>query len=192
MQGIKFIAGIKSFLIRSGIERIINEFKGAELVASVEEPHLLYKVVRNERFNFLIISKKMEREIPEKQLPAKSNTILISDSCTPEEVNTGYASIIEINDDKATIADKISSVAKQIAGDSFEEESSTLSEREQDIVRQIALGKTNKEIAEILFISTHTAMTHRKNITKKLGIKTVSGLTVYAILNKIITIEEAQ
>jgi DNA-binding CsgD family transcriptional regulator len=43
-----------------------------------------------------------------------------------------------------------------------------------------------------LFISSHTVMTHRKNITRKLGIKTISGLTVYAILNKLINVEELQ
>lgn len=67
---------------------------------------------------------------------------------------------------------------------------SDLSDREQDILREIALGKTNKEIADILFISAHTVITHRKNITRKLGIKSVSGLTVYAILNKIIQMDE--
>jgi len=65
-----------------------------------------------------------------------------------------------------------------------------LSEREKGIVREIALGRTNKEIADNLFISAHTVITHRKNITRKLGIKTVSGLTVYAILNKFIQMEE--
>jgi DNA-binding CsgD family transcriptional regulator len=54
----------------------------------------------------------------------------------------------------------------------------------------VALGFTNKEIAERLFISTHTFITHRKNITRKIGIKTVSGLTVYALLNHLIETEE--
>lgn len=65
-----------------------------------------------------------------------------------------------------------------------------LSERETEILRLVALGLTNNEISEKLFISVHTVMTHRKNITRKLGIKTVSGLTVYAILNKLIMAEE--
>jgi len=65
-----------------------------------------------------------------------------------------------------------------------------LSKREQDTLRLIALGLTQKEIADKLFISTHTVVSHRKNITRKLGIKTVSGLTVYAILNNLITMDE--
>jgi DNA-binding CsgD family transcriptional regulator len=66
----------------------------------------------------------------------------------------------------------------------------SLSDREKSVVREIALGRTNKEIADNLFISAHTVITHRKNITRKLGVKTVSGLTVYAILNKLIQMEE--
>jgi len=51
---------------------------------------------------------------------------------------------------------------------------------------------TSKEIAEKLFLSAHTVITHRKNITTKLGIKTISGLTVYAILNNIISIGDLE
>lgn len=68
--------------------------------------------------------------------------------------------------------------------------SSELTQREKTVVRQVSLGLTNKQIAEELFLSTHTVTTHRKNISSKLGIKSVSGLTVYAIVNNIITIEE--
>ena len=65
-------------------------------------------------------------------------------------------------------------------------ESSSLTEREIDVVKLVALGKINKEIADELCISIHTVISHRKNITEKLGIKSISGLTVYAILNKLI------
>jgi DNA-binding CsgD family transcriptional regulator len=61
-----------------------------------------------------------------------------------------------------------------------------LSSRETDILKEVAMGYSNKEIAERLFISINTVITHRKNITEKLGIKTISGLTVYALLNQLI------
>ena len=61
-----------------------------------------------------------------------------------------------------------------------------LSDREKEILISVTKGLTNKEIAEKLNISTHTVISHRKNITKKTGIKTVSGLTIYAISNRLI------
>ena len=48
----------------------------------------------------------------------------------------------------------------------------------------------NKEIANELIISTHTAISHRKNISEKLGIKTISGLTMYAVIKSIIDIND--
>lgn len=66
------------------------------------------------------------------------------------------------------------------------DENGELTAREIDVLKQVALGLSNKEIGDRLFISVHTVITHRKNITEKLGIKSISGLTVYAILNGII------
>jgi len=68
----------------------------------------------------------------------------------------------------------------------MEEEQEGLSNREIEVLKLVALGFTNKDIAEKLFISTHTVMSHRKNITEKLGVKSISGLTVYAIINNYI------
>ncbi len=59
----------------------------------------------------------------------------------------------------------------------------TLSQREIDVLRLVATGLINKEIAERLNISFNTVLSHRKNITAKLGIRSVSGLSVYAIMN---------
>ncbi len=65
-----------------------------------------------------------------------------------------------------------------------------LSPREIEILRLVASGFLNKEIADKCAISLHTVISHRKNITRKLQIKTVAGLTVYALLNDIISSED--
>ena len=61
-----------------------------------------------------------------------------------------------------------------------------LTKRETAVLIQLAQGKTNKEIANALNVSVHTIISHRKNITHKTGIKSVAGLTVYAMLNNLI------
>ncbi len=67
-----------------------------------------------------------------------------------------------------------------------------LSDREKEILVGVAKGLLNKEIADQYNISINTVITHRKNITRKTGIKTVSGLTVYAILNNLIDINSIE
>lgn len=67
-----------------------------------------------------------------------------------------------------------------------------LSDREREIVHCVVCGLSNKQIAEQLFISLNTVLTHRKNIARKLNIHSVAGLTIYAIVNKIVNIDELQ
>lgn len=67
-----------------------------------------------------------------------------------------------------------------------------LSDREKEILVCVAKGLINKEIADKLNISINTVITHRKNISRKTGIKTVPGLTVYAILNNLVDINSIE
>ena len=67
-----------------------------------------------------------------------------------------------------------------------------LSEREFEVLKGIARGSSYKEIADNLHISINTVITHRKNITDKLSIKTIAGLTVYAIINNYIHPDEVR
>ena len=67
-----------------------------------------------------------------------------------------------------------------------------LSDREKEILVSVAQGLLNKEIADKHHISINTVITHRKNITRKTGIRTVPGLTVYAILNNLIDINSIE
>lgn len=68
--------------------------------------------------------------------------------------------------------------------------SCALSEREKEVVACAVRGLANKQIADRLFISVNTVLTHRKNIARKLDIHSVSGLTIYAIINGIVRIED--
>ena len=65
-----------------------------------------------------------------------------------------------------------------------------LSVRERDILIAVAKGKANKEIADEFNISIYTVISHRRNISRKLGINSVPGLTVYAIMNKLVDISD--
>ena len=67
-----------------------------------------------------------------------------------------------------------------------------LSQREKEIICCVVKGMSNKEIAENLFISIHTVITHRRNIARKLQIHSPTLLTVYAIVNKLVDISEVK
>ena len=70
--------------------------------------------------------------------------------------------------------------------------SEPLSDRETDVLREVVRGLSNKEIADKLFISIHTVISHRKNITRKLNIHSTAGLTIYAIVNNLVDISDFQ
>lgn len=72
------------------------------------------------------------------------------------------------------------------------ETSQELSDREKEIVACIVRGMTNKEVAARLFISVNTVLTHRKNISRKLDIHSVSALTIYAIVHGIVKLDEVK
>lgn len=64
-----------------------------------------------------------------------------------------------------------------------------LTDREIEVLKLLTAGNSNKEIADQLNISTHTVISHRKNLSQKTGIKSVSGLTIYAVVQNIITLD---
>lgn len=97
-----------------------------------------------------------------------------------------FNAVIDINDDKPKIESKLAEVLAHGSGHSESTELYELSDRERDVLIELSKGKTNKEVAEKLHISVHTVITHRKNIVRKTGIKSIAGLAVYAMLNNLI------
>ena len=96
-----------------------------------------------------------------------------------------YDGTIYLSDTSDDIEQKISTVMNAAPAEQ-RGEGEELSSREKEILVCVAKGMLNKEIADHFNISIYTVITHRKNITRKTGIKTVAGLTVYALLNNLI------
>ena len=68
-------------------------------------------------------------------------------------------------------------------------EEKTLTEREVEVLSLVVKGLINKEIADALNISVTTVITHRKNIQEKLGVKSVSALTIYAVMHGFVSMD---
>lgn len=100
-----------------------------------------------------------------------------------------YDASFSIFDDLEALANKINLLLEP---EEEEDSQENLSQREKEIVICVVKGMTNKEIAEKLFLSIHTVITHRRNISKKLQIHSAAGLTIYAIVNKLVELSDVK
>ena len=113
-------------------------------------------------------------------------TVALVTSYVDKNILKQFKDVIEMNDNKQKVVSKIFSLLSDTSFTQEKNENVELSNREIDVLVALAKGMTNKEISDKLFISVHTVITHRKNIIRKSGIKSVSGLTVYALLNNLV------
>lgn len=111
--------------------------------------------------------------------------ILLATTVCEEEFIRQADGVINIYDDVSHIERKLLTAIEQSQTNPYSD-SHELSERERDVLVLVANGLANKEIADRLNISIHTVVSHRKNIAHKTGIKSVAGLTVYAMLNNLL------
>ena len=125
-------------------------------------------------------------------LPRRNKTIVLVNSMDGEKNNSYPSNYISIHSPQETIIEQFKQFFVKENGYTSTDTNKELSLREIEVLQLIVKGITNKEIADKLYISLNTVQTHRKNITTKLGIKTVSGLTFYAIMNGIISGEDIE
>ncbi len=193
---LRFIIAEKSYIIREGLRKIIEDFRADAQIIEITEKNKLQNMINKHNPDVVLLNIKLIND-PHDDIrklfnpKISSKFIALVGTRRKNEHFAYFDNQICIDDNKVGISKVLTEIEASLPENPEQTNTSELSERELDILRQVALGKTNKEIADILFISTHTVITHRKNITKKIGIKTVSGLTVYAILNNVISIEEA-
>ena len=120
-------------------------------------------------------------------------TKLVAFSYTPADplLVKEFDGVIHLTDGVLQISELIDRLLQnESQAPEVSQDSQTLTPREREIIICVVKGMTNKEIAGRLYLSTHTVITHRRNITKKLQIHSSSGLTIYAIMNKLVELDE--
>ena len=101
-----------------------------------------------------------------------------------------YDAQVSLFDDAGSLRQLLEQLMAEKRAAEEDDDSQTLSSREKEIVVCVVKGMTNREIADRLYLSTHTVITHRRNIARKLQVHSASGLTVYAIANKLIELKD--
>lgn len=180
-----------SEIITAGLYDIIQGISGFHITSRLDTPENLSEKILATDANMLIINPNLlgfsDRNLPHqlvKEHPQLTIIALVTNYIEPSILKP-YHGVIEINDSKLKVINKLNQftqdIEKQEKTDDIE-----LSKREIDVLVAVAKGMMNKEIADRMNISIHTVISHRKNITRKTGIKSVSGLTVYALLNNLL------
>ncbi len=106
-------------------------------------------------------------------------------NCTYDEL---IKAINTVYNGKKYLSDKITEVLIQDYLEKEEDNHPELSERESEILKLLAEGKSTREISEILFISVKTVGTHKQHILEKLNLRTTADLVKYAIKKGIVSL----
>lgn len=136
----------------------------------------------------VIINPTLDDCVIDKLVAAGVKTAAIVYQYAPQQLLRRADMIIDIHDSQATIVEHLIELAGRSVDRKAHSHSDNynLTKRETAVLIEVAKGLTNKEIADKLCVSVHTVISHRKNIIHKTGIKSVAGLTVYAMLNNLI------
>ncbi len=184
----------KHYLIGKGLEAVLKDIPGNHNIFLHYELDKLPELVSNYTPNIIIGDIEIYPKIEAYLSKHKDVRWIVLAEKAPilsKYMNVADVLLYSANEEEVrkVLKQNIAMSTKSMAANP-QNKTNVLSEREEIVLREVALGRTNKEIADNLCISAHTVITHRKNITRKLGIKTVSGLTVYAMLNNLIQIDE--
>lgn len=192
-NNIKIVIAENSLILRSGISAVlkrlsdytfsINEVSNMDAFMLFSRLHRPEIAIINPLFLGGVSIANYKRDNPDTKVVA-----LVS-GYFDNKTLADFDGSISIFDNLDTVNDTISSVL-HIEEDDDNIETEQLSQREKEIIGCVVKGLTNKAIAEKLSISIHTVITHRRNISKKLQIHSSAGLAIYAIVNKIVEIQD--
>ena len=186
---------VPSAIAAKGLEQVFNDLGEFEVCAILRD--LSGQELRSMAPDVVIIDPHIfdyaSRGSVKARVAEYSDAAVIAFFVVPmdEDQQRQYDGVIGLMDTPPAIIKKVRA-ALEDRTEAPRAEGEELSQREKEILICVAKGMLNKEIADLYNISIYTVITHRKNITRKTGIKTVAGLTVYALLNNLIDMNSVE
>ncbi len=192
---IKIIIVEPSAVIRCGVEALLHseeefhcevmQFSDSSSLSGRNSRLSADIIIINPSFLGLFSPSALKSELGSEEL----KIVALQSSFIDQSVLHNYDETISIYESSEIIIKKIMALMR---GSEETESKKELSAREKEIIVCVAKGMINKQIAETLHLSTHTVIAHRRNIANKLQIHSPSGLTIYAIVNKLVDIADIQ
>jgi len=183
-----------SFIIRKGLVYVLSQFPNVAKVVELKELEDIgyqINILKPDALliNPMLLGHSYKGDVKQQlNLDKHISVIALVYNLIDERLYQSYDAVLKINDSESKIEEVVHSCLNK--NKVKENEQEELSDREKEILISIVKGMSNKEIAEFHNISIHTVITHRRNIGRKLEIHSVSGLTIYAILNKLVDIKD--
>lgn len=195
-ETLKIAIAETSVIIRSGLALVLKRIQGMKILPiEVVSPESLSDCMRLHKPDILIINPSFPGFFDIRKF--KEETQDLSIKCVALLCSVGDNSLLRNYDDTFTLYDDpevLREKLNKLLNVTEQEEEGTgqdvLSTREKEIITCVVKGMTNKEIADSLFLSAHTVITHRRNIARKLQIHSPAGLTIYAIVNKLVELQD--
>lgn len=191
MKHVNIVVISQSQLLVSGINDLAGSIKEYAIAVSSYGSYYEFQKTSDIKPSVLIaepllLSSEYISEI--KDLTAgRCRLAALCHSVLPGYIAGEYDAVISIYDSIETIKNTI---LQLLQSENVDEETKVLSLREKEVVKYIVKGLSNKEIAADMNVSVNTVMTHRRNIASKLQIHSTAGLTIYAIVSKLVSLEE--
>lgn len=195
---INIIIAEPSAVIAAGLAAVLANYNSFKVLEQVTDLKFLPDAVSRYSPDIVIVNPALfdyKSKFPLKMVfPDGESPLLVAFTSVfyDEAFLSQFDAVMSVYDSPASIAKHLRSIVENVRaggkrkpGDNYD-----LSEREKEILVAVAKGKTNKEIADEFNISVYTVISHRKNITQKTGIKSIAGLTVYAMLNNMLDSSE--
>jgi two-component system, NarL family, response regulator NreC len=178
----------RSTVVRCGMAALLNKIDDFQVqIIEIASPLLLQETLIIQKPDILIVNPQFENNGEQVELPKQMRTVALLTSIISQNDIAKYDRTFSIYDDEETLLSILQALCHSKNNSEDQDE---LSQREKEIVIGVVKGLVNKEIADNLCISVNTVITHRRNIARKLHIHSPAGLTIYAIVNKLVDITD--